>query len=304
LSSKKKSLSGENSREEHFSAENFSGENFSDGNFSGEKLSEDNSKDIADDSDNNMSSDTVIVCKKEVNVKNPDSSDSKNPVSKNPDSKQSSNSDSTVLKETSSDNLQKNKPPTNPTLKSKVMTPKYNYSGKFGNNSSSKFSSSKHASASKPASARPPSRPSSTKSSNTTSNLPENYRKPNNTPHSAFRSLNNPRPGTTPSRIRFNIAESLKKKPSWKMHTGKLKPLGSYTPDARMSVERSKKVEDGRLVERREALEKFKRKTVVFEKAREGFLQKAHPSKPEINKPDSSNLESTDNNIPELKITS
>jgi len=125
----------------------------------------------------------------------------------------------------------------------------------------------------------------------------DSYKKPNNTPRSAFR------PVTTPGRPRtgFDLVESLKKKPSWKMHTGKLKPFGSYTPEARIGVERAQKMENGRDVERREALAKFKRKTVVFDKARDEFLQKVQ-NKPEANEAKYSQ-ESTDINIPETKNT-
>ena len=58
------------------------------------------------------------------------------------------------------------------------------------------------------------------------------------------------------------------------MHTGKLKPLGSYTPEARMGVQRIQKMKDNREQVRKEALAKFRRKTTVFEKSRQDFLQK------------------------------
>ena len=181
--------------------------------------------------DKNTSSDTVIICKTVDGTKPEETAD----TDKSEDPKIS------VLKESLSENLPKQKPPTfqaattSTLLKSRTFTP--NFAAKSSKNPNSS------------------SRPSTAAA--------KLYRKPNTTPHSAFR----PKP-------LFNLSESLKKKPSWKMHTGKLKPLGSYTPEARLGVQRIQKMKDNREQARKEALAKFRRKTTVFETSRGEFLQK------------------------------
>jgi len=243
---------------------------------------EDDDDDDDDDDDKNMSSDTVIIGEKKEDVEISDFkiTDPKIPDANIPDQKISNSTISgptiqpskkpttlnpTILKETLTKNLPKNKPTSS--LSRQSLHP------------STKNST-------RPYTPLLFSGPSA-----------DSYKKPNNTPRSAFR------PVTTPGRIRtgFDLVESLKKKPSWKMHTGKLKPFGSYTPEARIGVERAQKMENGRDVERREALAKFKRKTVVFDKARDEFLQKVQ-NKPEANEAKYPQ-ESTDINIPETKNT-
>jgi len=66
---------------------------------------------------------------------------------------------------------------------------------------------------------------------------------PRNTPTTEYRkSLKGGTPKTP-----FDLKESLKKKPSWKMHTGKLKPVGqAYTPEAKKNFARVSKVQQSR----------------------------------------------------------
>lgn len=109
-----------------------------------------------------------------------------------------------------------------------------------------------------------------------------NLKAPKNTPQSAFKksltTSSTGRPGSssfTPNRMGFDLTESLKKRPTWKVHTGKLKPLGTYTPEARKNFDRVQKIQNERQDARKTSMQKLNTKVKVFEKARQVSQSKA-----------------------------